>query len=284
VVPNVRLELISRPENPQLVREMLSGLAEAVELNEPDLHDIRAAVSEACNNVVQHAYPEGEGPLEVDVSLAENRLDVVVRDRGCGVRPLIRSALDGRFGLGIPLIQALAERVEFSGAIGEGTEVTMRFPTPGVRDLGTSHQNRLHSDITAAAEPASTVLITLMPAHLARTIVAHLLSAVSARAHFSADRISDSRSLADALAGGAPAPDGQDRVNLAIASMSRKLSLRLGPLRADRARELISHPALARVAPVVEPIAGDRSAADAKRWEILTLTLAEPPLASERVR
>jgi anti-sigma regulatory factor (Ser/Thr protein kinase) len=258
---------------------MLAGLAEAVELSEPDLHDIRTAVSEACNNVVQHAYPEGEGPLEVDVGVAENRLDVVVRDRGCGIRPLISSALDGRFGLGIPLMQSLAERVQFSVAMGKGTEVEMTFPTPGVRELGKSHQNRLRSDITAAAESASTVLITLMPAILARTIVAHLLSALSVRAHFTADRISDSRLLADALAGSAPAPDGQDRVNLAIASTSRKLSLRLGPLRADRARELISHPALVGVAPTLEQIAGVPSIADSKRSEILTLTLAEPPLA-----
>jgi anti-sigma regulatory factor (Ser/Thr protein kinase) len=281
VVPNVRLELLSRPENPLLVREMLAGLAEAVELNEPDLHDIRSAVSEACNNVVQHAYPEAEGPLEVDVSLAEARLDVIVRDRGCGVRPQIRSAPDSRFGLGIPLIQALAERVQFSGAIGEGTEVKMTFATAGVHELETSHQQGLRSYLTAATEPAGTVLITLMPALLARTILAHLLSALSARAHFSTERISDSRLLADALAGCAPAPDGQDRVNVAIALMPRKLSLRLGPLRADRARELISHPTLVRVAPVLEPIAGDRSAADSKRSQILTLTLAEPHWPAE---
>jgi hypothetical protein len=194
---------------------------------------------------------------------------------------MISSAPDGRFGLGIPLIKAIAERVQFSGAMGMGTEVKMTFPTPGVRELGISHQNRLHSDVTAAAEPATTVLITLLPALLARTIVAHLLSALSARAHFSAERISDSLLLADALSGCAPAPDGQDRVNLAIALMSRRLSLRLGPLRADRARELMSHPALVRVAPVLEPIAGDRSVADSKRSEILTLTLAEPLLAGK---
>jgi anti-sigma regulatory factor (Ser/Thr protein kinase) len=282
VVPNVRLELLSRPENPLLVREMLAGLAEAVELNERDLHDIRSAVSEACNNVVQHAYPEAEGPLEVDVSVGEARLDVVVRDRGCGVRPLISSARDSRFGLGIPLIQALAERVQFSGAMGEGTEVKMTFATAGVREFGISDQKGLRSHVTAATEQAGTVLITLTPALLARTILAHLLSALSARAHLPTERISDSRSLADALAGCAPAPDGQDRVNVAIALMPRKLSLRLGPLRADRARELISHPTLIRVAPVLESIAGDRRAADPKRPQILTLTLAEPHWPAER--
>jgi anti-sigma regulatory factor (Ser/Thr protein kinase) len=261
---------------------MLAGLAEAVGLREPDLHDIRTAVSEACNNVVQHAYPDAEGPLEVDVCVAENRLDVVVRDRGCGVRPVISSALDGRSGLGIPLIQALAERVQFSNAVGEGTEVKMTFATPGVREFGISHQNGPRPDATVAAEPASTVVITLMPALLARTILAHLLSALSARAHFTAERISDSRLLANALSGCAAASDGQDRVNVAIALMSRKLCLRLGPLRADRARELISHPAVVRVAPVLEPIPGARTAAHAKRSQILMLTLADGQWPAKR--
>jgi hypothetical protein len=120
-----------------------------------------------------------------------------------------------------------------------------------------------------------------MPALLARTILAHLLSALSARAHLSTERISDSRLLADALAGCGPAPDGQDRVNIAIALMPRKLSLRMGPLRADRATELINHPDLVRVAPVLGPIASDRGAADSKRSQILTLTLAEPHWPAE---
>jgi serine/threonine-protein kinase RsbW len=275
VVPNVRLELPSRPENVLLVREMLTGLAEAVELDEPDLHDISTAVSEACNNVVQHAYGEAEGPLQVDVSVAKDRLDVVVRDRGHCVRPLIGPALDDRSGRGIRIIQALAERVRFDGAIGEGTEVKMTFSTPGVREFGMAHQGGLRTDMSAAAEPVSAVLVTLMPALLARTVLVHLLDLLSARAHFCAERIADPRRLAGALAGCAPAPDGQDRLNAAIALMPRTLSLRLGPLRTDRAQELISDPALVRLAPVLQPVAGGRRAADSKRSQILALTLAE---------
>jgi anti-sigma regulatory factor (Ser/Thr protein kinase) len=277
VVSNVCLELLSRPENPMLVREMLAGLGEAVELDEPNLYDISTAVSEACNNVVQHAYGEAEGPLQVDASVAENRLEVVVRDRGvAGVGPLISRALDDRPGLGIPLMRALAERVQFSGAMGHGTEVKMTFSTPGVRRFGMPRKDDVRSDVTAAAEPASTVLITLMPALLARTVLAHLLSALSARAQFSGERIVDSRTLAAALAGCTPAPDGRDRLNVAIALMPRQLSLRLGPMATHRARDLISHPPLVRLAPALEPVAGGRSAADSKRSQILTLTLAEP--------
>ena len=57
----------NKPENVLLVREMLTGVAETVDLDGSDLNDIRTAVTEACNNVVLHAYQGDEGPLEVEV-------------------------------------------------------------------------------------------------------------------------------------------------------------------------------------------------------------------------
>jgi hypothetical protein len=135
-------------------------------------------------------------------------------------------------------------------------------------------QEEVRADLTAAAEPASTVLITLMPALLARTVLDHLLSELSARAHFSGERIADSRALAAALAGCTPVSDGRGRLNLAIVLMPRHLSLRLGPLPTQCARDLISHPVLVRLAPVLEPVSGGRGAVDSERSQILTLTLS----------
>jgi anti-sigma regulatory factor (Ser/Thr protein kinase) len=86
--PNVRLKLSSRSENVALVRAVLAGVAEAIELDAEQLDDIRTAVTEACNNAVLHAYEGGEGPLEVDVRLpSEGRVAVVVRDAGIGIEP-----------------------------------------------------------------------------------------------------------------------------------------------------------------------------------------------------
>ena len=63
--PNVRLKLSNRSENVLLVREMLTGVSETVELDSSDLYDIRTAVTEACNNVVVHAYRGEEGLMEI---------------------------------------------------------------------------------------------------------------------------------------------------------------------------------------------------------------------------
>src|ERR1700689_5272763 len=81
--PNVQLAIASRAENVALVREVLAGLADAVDFGQT-LDDVKAAVSEACNNVVVHAYHGEDGPLEVDITLRPGELEVVVRDRGVG--------------------------------------------------------------------------------------------------------------------------------------------------------------------------------------------------------
>jgi hypothetical protein len=232
-------------------------------------------VTEACNNVVQHAYGEREGPLEVDVCVAWSALDVVVRDRGSGIRPQIRTFQDGRSGLGIPLIQALAHRVQFTGAVGEGTEITMTFRTPGVQALQSGRRNGRSADAIALTEPISTTRLTLAPAGLARTILARLLCALGARAHFSTERISDSRLLAGALAACAPAPGGEDRLSVAIAVRPHDLRLRVGPVRADRARMVIGETAFSGIDPVLERMGGG-PASGPELAEMLTLTLADP--------
>jgi serine/threonine-protein kinase RsbW len=275
-VPNVRLELVSRPENLLLVRETLAGLAEAIQLDENDLHDIRTAVTEACNNVIEYAYGGREGPFEVEAYVAAGAIDVVVRDHGGGIRPQIRTPLDARSGLGIPLIQALAQRVQFTGAAGEGTEVRMTFSTPGTFALKAGQDNGLVADAIALTEETSTTSLTLAPARLARTVLARLLSALGVRAHFSSDRIADSRRVARALVACAPSPDGEDRLNVAIAVRPRDLRLRVGPLRADRARRVIADAALGGVSPVLERMSVDHPTAGSEHPEMLTLTLADP--------
>ncbi|HEX9481911.1 MAG TPA: ATP-binding protein, partial [Solirubrobacteraceae bacterium] len=90
--PNVRLKLSNRAENVLLVRQALSGLAEAVGLDPIALNDVSTAVTEACNNVVLHAYNGGEGALEVDLSTTSTGLDATVRDHGSGIKPGVQAA------------------------------------------------------------------------------------------------------------------------------------------------------------------------------------------------
>jgi serine/threonine-protein kinase RsbW len=121
----MQLTLPARAENIAIVRHTLGAFGEAFAVDAQILSDIRLAVTEACTNVVVHAYPDGvEGPLEVLASLTERDLNVTVRDEGKGITP--RQDSPG-LGLGLPLIASLADSVQLGRDEQERTEVRMTF-------------------------------------------------------------------------------------------------------------------------------------------------------------
>ena len=128
LVPEVRLELPARAEEVGVVRQALAGVADALVFDAAVLADMKMAVTEACTNVVVHAYDESdEGSLEVEMAADEVGLTITVRDRGTGMQqgPARRDA--PALGLGLPLIAALSDEFELNGTPGEGTEVRMTF-------------------------------------------------------------------------------------------------------------------------------------------------------------
>jgi anti-sigma regulatory factor (Ser/Thr protein kinase) len=116
------------PDAVGVARQALTGACEALGLGARATGDVRLAVSEACTNVVSHAYRDRETPgeVEVEVVLAANEMTVIVRDRGTGITPRVES---GGLGLGLPLIAALTRRAEIGDYDGGGTEVRMTFGT-----------------------------------------------------------------------------------------------------------------------------------------------------------
>ncbi len=125
MTPDIQLALPARAENIAIVRHAFGALDEAYDIDAQTVSDIRLAVTEACTNVVVHAYPDGrEGPMEVLATLLAEELIVVVRDAGRGIGP--RADSPG-LGLGLPLIASLAESVQLGRDEEERTEVRMTF-------------------------------------------------------------------------------------------------------------------------------------------------------------
>lgn len=124
---DIRLTLPARAENVALVRHVVAALAEALHLPDQVVEDVKLAVTEACTNVVRHAYDDADGPLDVRVHPDEDCLTVVVTDRGSGIRT--GSSSSGA-GLGLPLIAALASQMEIEEGAGRGSCIRMSF-TPG---------------------------------------------------------------------------------------------------------------------------------------------------------
>ena len=126
--PDFELTLPARAENVAVIRHAFGGLSDALAVPDHALADVKLAVTEACTNVVVHAYPDGEGPMAVSAGLAEGALTVVVSDEGRGILP--RPDSPG-LGLGLPLIATLASSLELGTNDRDETEVRMVFELNG---------------------------------------------------------------------------------------------------------------------------------------------------------
>jgi serine/threonine-protein kinase RsbW len=278
--PNIRLDLSNRPENVVLVRETLLGVADAIGLDAPDLDDIRTAATEACNNVVLHAYEGKEGPLQVEISAGGSSFDVVVRDHGIGLQ---RQAGEDQWivGIGLPVIEALVQQVEFADTDGGGTEVRMEFATPGARPLDAASEGLAalppagRAEGSAAAD-GGTAAVTIAPIEpLARSVLPRLLGVLAARANFSTDRISDALLVGDALGASASASTSAGHLTITVNIEPRNLQLTLGPLDAGQAQLLVTGSNLEGVGPVVEKLSDDHSVGVDGAYEVLDLQLVD---------
>jgi len=129
----VRWSLPAQPRNSAVVRRALEAIAEELALPRRLIEDMRLAVTEACTNVVRHAYTEAEATeanaMRVEMLPETDGMQVIVEDRGRGLGP----SPDARGpGLGLPLIAALTSQLEVShGADERGSRIAMSFaPTP----------------------------------------------------------------------------------------------------------------------------------------------------------
>jgi serine/threonine-protein kinase RsbW len=122
---DVRLTLPARPENVAVVRHVLGAFAEALHLPIDVVEDMRLAVTEACTNVVRHAYDGSEpGQLEIIIRPDGDVLEIIVTDEGRGIGPSPDTAGPG---LGLPLIAALVDSLEIQQAPRAGSRLAMSF-------------------------------------------------------------------------------------------------------------------------------------------------------------
>jgi|SRR5919198_6484649 serine/threonine-protein kinase RsbW len=125
---SVRLTIPAKAEYITLGRLALSALARVRPLSEEALNDLKLALTEACTNSVRHAYQDGrEGVVEIVYHLEPDRLIVEVADEGEGFTPgELYEGGDGDLtegGLGIAIIQAVADEVEFGARESGGSRL-----------------------------------------------------------------------------------------------------------------------------------------------------------------
>ncbi len=263
-IPHLRLSLPNRPENVLVVRQALTGVAECLALDAIETNDLNTAVTEACNNVVAHAYGGAEGPLEVEVCARSDALAVVVRDHGNGLAdPAVlvgRAGEDGPGGMGLVVIDALSRRVEFAQPASGGTEVRMEFAAAkaALEPLETDAAREAPTPGSAMpAEASNGVKLSVVPDPLARAVLPRVLSTLAARAYFSTDRISDIQLVADVLAAKAGDSISASRLDVGVSVAPRNLQLRIGPLHPGQGESIVTA-AADGLAPIIERLTDER--------------------------
>ena len=232
--PTVRLRLESRPQTLTIVRGMLGGVAELLSIDPELLDDLKTSVSEACNNVVLHAYGGEPGPMEVGLFVTDDHFSVRVSDAGVDM-PAPPPAGDVSQGIGLSVIRALTEDVQFSSAPGGGTEVRMDFSVrrDGRKLFEAPPAAATDADMTPSAdgEGEGEVIVSLSPVTLLPGVLGRLARTLAATAHFSLDRFSDVYLVTDTLAAHASTAAEGQRIEARLTAQDRRLELVVGPFR-----------------------------------------------------
>jgi serine/threonine-protein kinase RsbW len=124
----VRLSIPARAEWVAVARLATAAVASRQRFSVDAIEDIKLAIAESCTNAIQHGSPDGT--IEIECELRRDELVITVRDRGMG--PRLGTVNEERIGemgrteeLGVFLIRALMDTVEYTSDVRDGTQLVM---------------------------------------------------------------------------------------------------------------------------------------------------------------
>ena len=264
----LEMSLPARAENVAVVRHALAGLAEQIGMDPPGIADLKTVVTEACMNVVVHAYEGEPGPLNVEAEPGPDGLTVVVRDAGIGIRPR-PEAEPSSLRLGLSLIAALSSRFSFSGGLDRGTEVEMHLPLQG----GGAEEGGPPAPVATSSDDTE---IAVGRTDLLGPVLARIVGVLAARRELPVERVSDAVLVTDAIAAAAPGHFADGKVKLALADAEDGIELRLGPLAEGGAEEIRRELGVPDVGGSLETLADELSVEGAAAGDYLAIRFSSP--------
>jgi serine/threonine-protein kinase RsbW len=266
----LQIMLPAKPENVAVIRHALAGLAEEIGMDEPGLADLKTVVTEACMNVVVHAYQGRPGPLTVEAEPDDSGLTVVVRDEGGGIRPQAEPERDS-LRLGLSLIAALSSSFSISGGVDRGTEIAMRVPLRGGGADGRGDPVEMRPQTEGRTE------LVVDRSELLAPVLARIVGALAARRDLSIERVSDVVLVTDAIAAAAPERFADGRVRLGLDEGERGIGVRLGPMEAGAAGRIREQLELPDVGGSLEKLVDELAVEDGGDGEYLLIRFAAAP-------
>jgi len=116
------------------IREFVGEAASQVGFSDKEIYSIQLAADEASSNIIEHAYAGMKGGvLEIECSIFEGGLKIVMSDRGKSFNPSsvpepnVKADLSERKigGLGLYLMRKLMDEVTYESSDEMGNKLTM---------------------------------------------------------------------------------------------------------------------------------------------------------------
>jgi serine/threonine-protein kinase RsbW len=124
------LRLAAVPASVGTARASLTELCSRFALGEELADRVRLAVTEACTNVVRHAYGQdaAHATYTVEATLERATLLITVRDTGVGMpRAGAGATKNAGLNLGLQIMARTAASVDVFSRTGNGTRIALRF-------------------------------------------------------------------------------------------------------------------------------------------------------------
>jgi len=128
------IEFPSKSVNEGLARSVVACFAAQLDPTLDELGDIKTAVSEAVTNCIIHGYPNEIGKITIKCRiLDESILDIVIKDRGCGIAdiqqartPMFTTGGEERSGMGFTIMESFMSELKVTSKPEKGTTIHMK--------------------------------------------------------------------------------------------------------------------------------------------------------------
>jgi anti-sigma regulatory factor (Ser/Thr protein kinase) len=131
-----RLTVPGQFEQLAQIAEFVTRAAREAGMTDDDVFHVEMAVDEACSNVIEHAYADCSGDIDLTcTSSAPGSFEIAIHDSGRSFNPdgVALPPLDipadvddlNEGGLGLYLMRKLMDEVRFEMAAGQGNTLTM---------------------------------------------------------------------------------------------------------------------------------------------------------------
>lgn len=114
--PVTEIKVASSPNYLPHLRKIIACIAASAGMDTQEIQDAKLALNEACANAIRHGSPKGDDNfIHIRLSRHDRSVITEVTDEGSGFDPADVAVRDPARpgGLGIPLMKALSDRVEF---------------------------------------------------------------------------------------------------------------------------------------------------------------------------